>query len=1014
MVMQTRLSGNCQRRSSGRRVGALYALLFLVFATSALAQERRTLHGIVPPAALQIVPSGELPASRSLRLALVLTLRNQEVLATTLHELYDPTSPNYHHWLTSQQFSELFGPTKEDVEKATEFSEKYGLTVLEVAANRMIVDVSGTAGDMEKAFKVRMVVRPHPSEDRTFFGPDVEPSVESDVPISDIDGIDDFAVIRANYHVQANDVISNQTGSAPGSGYRGNDFRAAYAPGVSLEGTGQTIGLFEFSTTCYASDLTAYCQQCGIRPINISYVILDGMSATPNGDTGEQSLDVEDEHAMAPGANIIYYLGTSSMDILNRIASDDICKSSSASFIVSPAPSGWNATLEEMAAQGQSMCGAVGDSGFLSSPFGWDDNPYMTQVGGTDLTTTEPGGAWSSETGWSGTSGSIASNAWAIPSWQTGISMTACGGSPNWRNSPDVAMPASSVWMVWHSGTNSVPTSGNIGGTSCSSPSWAGFMALVNQQAAMSGSPSAGFINPAIYSILKGTGSVSYAGAFHDITSGNNGKPCVVGYDLVTGVGTPNGQALINGLAGTNTTTNFSLGATPPLVSVLQGSMAISATTTVAVIPGTGFNGTVSLSVSGLPSGVTASFSPASATVTSTLTFTASAMATVGTALVTITGASGSLTHTNNLSLTVINTSVNADFGFEVPSIGSGNFEYDPPGALWTFAGASPNGSGIVANGSGFSNPNAPQGVQAAFIQENGSVSQTLSGFSPGTNFTFTYSAAQRDGANQHGGESWNVLIDGTVIKSNNPGSTSYAPYSTGFTASAVTHTLTFAGTDLAGGDNTVFIDNVKISPSLNPLPPSVVLTSPTNNANFIVPATVNLAATVASNGNLITGVQFYSDSVTLITEVTNPPYTYLWTNAAWSNSTTDNGHYSVFARAIFDGDGSTDSAAANIAVINTNFNFSFEIPTIGAGNFEYNPTGAVWTFCGSSPDGSGLLANGSAFSNPNAPLGTQAGFIEEHGMILQTLSGFSPGTNYTFTYSAAQRSGANQHGGES
>ena len=152
-----------------------------------------------------------------------------------------------------------------------------------------------------------------------------------------------------------------------------------------------------------------------------------------------------------------------------------------------------------------------------------------------------------------------------------------------------------------------------------------------------------------------------------------------------------------------------------------------------------------------------------------------------------------------------------ANFGFETPSLGSGNYQYALPGGGWTFNGSPGNGSGILGNGSGFSNPNAPEGVQAAFLQGHGVISQVLSGFAPGTNYTITYSAAQRPGNSQ----SWNVMIDSAVIKSNSPGGTSYTTYTASFVATAVTHTLLFVGTDLAGGDNTVFLDNVRINPPL-------------------------------------------------------------------------------------------------------------------------------------------------------------------------------------------------------
>jgi Protein of unknown function (DUF642)/Bacterial Ig domain len=363
---------------------------------------------------------------------------------------------------------------------------------------------------------------------------------------------------------------------------------------------------------------------------------------------------------------------------------------------------------------------------------------------------------------------------------------------------------------------------------------------------------------------------------------------------------------------------------------------------------------------------------------------------------------------TNSTEVSAVAQAV-AGFGFETPSIGSGNYSYNPSGGFWTFSAQSGNsGSGIVANGSGFSNPNAPEGTQAAFVQSYGTITQTLSGFAPGTNYTITYSAAQRSGASQNGGESWNVVIDGSVIKTNNPGATSYTTYTATFTATVTTHTLAFVGTDLIGGDNTVFIDNVRFSPVLLPVPVLVAVSSPANSAVFAASAPVNLTTTVTTNGNIINGVQFYTDTITLLGQITNAPYTFAWANVA-------GGRHSVFARVLFNSGSSADSIPISFTVINRNLNLGFETPSLGSGNYAYNPSGGSWTFTDSSNgNGSGIAANGSAFSNPNAAEGSQAALLQSYGSISQTLTGFAPGTNYTITYSAAQRSGAAQNGGES
>ena len=248
------------------------------------------------------------------------------------------------------------------------------------------------------------------------------------------------------------------------------------------------------------------------------------------------------------------------------------------------------------------------------------------------------------------------------------------------------------------------------------------------------------------------------------------------------------------------------------------------------------------------------------------------------------------------------------NFSFEAPGIS--DYAYNPGGGSWTFSGASGNGSGILANGSDFGNPNAPDGAQAAFIQAYGTISQTLYGFVPGTVYTITYSTAQRSGYNQLGGESWNVLIDNQVIQTNTSSGASYADTTATFTATATTHILGFVGTDLATGDNTVFIDDVRISPSIQARASSVTLASPANNTGFLAGTTIHLVATVATNGDTINGVQFYANGTNLIGQAAMAPYTCSWANVP-------TGAYSLAAGVVFNGGGVANSTAVNITVTN-------------------------------------------------------------------------------------------------
>ncbi|MDB6018458.1 MAG: Immunoglobulin subtype [Pedosphaera sp.] len=242
-----------------------------------------------------------------------------------------------------------------------------------------------------------------------------------------------------------------------------------------------------------------------------------------------------------------------------------------------------------------------------------------------------------------------------------------------------------------------------------------------------------------------------------------------------------------------------------------------------------------------------------------------------------------------------------SNFGFEAPSIA--NYQYNPSGAAWTFSGASPNGSGIVANGSGFGNLNAPQGVQAAFVQQKGTISRTISGFIPGTNYTLLFLAAERPGNAQ----SWNVTIDGTVIGSYAPGSsaTSYADYSATFTATAATHTLAFVGTDLATGDNTVFIDDVQITA---PPSPVIILTNTLPvTAVDVVGSQVTFTAGFASASPLAYQWQVIKGSTTnSIPGATNT--TLVLTNLQLTNTAS----YRLYAS---NGLGSAASAAGSLTV---------------------------------------------------------------------------------------------------
>ena len=496
---------------------------------------------------------GRLPATQSLRLTIALPLRNESELDEMLQQIYDPQSPAYHQFLSVEEFTELFGPSQEDYDAVINFAKANGLTVTGIAPNRMIVNITGPVANIERAFHVTMGMYQHPTEGRTFYAPDQEPTTDLPFPLWHITGLDNFSIPHPASLWRDPKVKGNKTGSGPGGYFIGSDMRAAYYGGTTLTGSGQSVGLLEFAGY-NVNDVYNYFSEVG-QPLSVPIVGVstDGSSLSCTGrcDDTEQVLDIEEVISMAPGMSQVrvYVSDTSDVSIFNRMATDNISKSLSCSWGWNPAdPRSDDPIFKEFAAQGQTLFVASGDNGAYrtrSRDVYPADDAYVTSVGGTDLTTTSAGGSWKSETAWSYSGGGISPDGIAIPSYQmtAGVITTANKGSKTYRNSPDVAAEANTDNYICYDGT----CEGGWGGTSFAAPRWAAYLALVNQQSVANGMSTLGFINSTIYSIGL---SSSYRSNFHDITSGNNGTYSTEpGYDLVTGWGSPNGNGLINSLA---------------------------------------------------------------------------------------------------------------------------------------------------------------------------------------------------------------------------------------------------------------------------------------------------------------------------------------------------------------------------------------------------------------------------------------------------------------------------------
>ena len=693
-------------RRSLLTIAALAPVMNIIGQAAPLPPATHHLHDVVLNGQAKLV--GRLPATQSMRLVLVLPHSNEAGLQSLLRDIYNPSSASYHKFLTVEEFTNRFGPSQVDYDAVVSFAKTHGLAVVGTSINRMNVDVTGSVASIESALHVTMGTYQHPTESRTFFSPDREPTPDLPVALWHIGGLDNYsipqpALVRLPAGVQPNAT----TGSCPQASFCGSDMRAAYYGGT-LTGSGQSLGLLEFGGTDLA-DLTTYfknAKQTNNVPITLKSV--DGAStsclASAGCDDTEQTIDMTQAIGMAPGlSSLVMYIGKGSplddAGIFNAMATANPLNAQlSSSWTWKPAdPTTDDPYFEEFAAQGQNLFQAAGDSAkWPGNGYVWPaDSAYLTTVGGTDLTTKSAGGAWASETGWSNGGGGISTNKIPIPSWQVTTAAGCADCSKTLRNGPDVS--ANSNYTFYVCADQTTCSANNYGGTSFATPMWAGYLALANQQALVNGGSTLGFINPLVYSL--GLGS-TYDTDFHDITSGNNGFPATVGFDLATGWGSPNGPALIAALVGGSSGPGFTLSASPTSVSVAQGS---SGTSTITSTVTGGFDSSVGLTATGQPAGVTVGFNPTSITGTGTsiMTITVGTTTVPGLYPITVTGTSGAITETTTVSLTVTGTTPSFTISVSPATVTIADGASGTVTVTTTISGGFDSGIALSASGAG-------------------------------------------------------------------------------------------------------------------------------------------------------------------------------------------------------------------------------------------------------------------------------------------------------------------------
>ncbi len=455
--------------------------------------------------------------------------------------------------LTRSEFAVRHGADTEDLHRVREFAHAQGLRLSGHHRAGRTVQLSGTGGDVARAFGTALYryVTPRGSY-RGREGPLLVPESLRDILVG-VFGLDD--------RPQAFPRLRPRPGRAAGApAYTPPQVGAAYGFPTAGNGAGQCIGLIELGGGYSADDLATYFGGLGLATPTVTPVSVDGATnaptGSPTGPDGEVMLDLEVAGSVANGARLAVYFAPNTdqgyLDAVTEAIHDETNQPSVLSTSWGGPEESWTAqarsafesAFEDAAALGVTVLAAAGDSGATDGSASGAlevDFPASAPgaVGGGGTTLVLSGDTIQSETTWNelargeGATGGGVSEYFPLPSFQSGASVPAAPNGFAGRGVPDVAADADPAtgYSVRVDGQDLV-----LGGTSAVAPLWAALIAVLNQ---ILGSP-LGFVTPELY--VDGSD-------FRDITTGNNdGYSAGPGWDPCTGLGTPNGTALLAAL----------------------------------------------------------------------------------------------------------------------------------------------------------------------------------------------------------------------------------------------------------------------------------------------------------------------------------------------------------------------------------------------------------------------------------------------------------------------------------
>lgn len=620
---------------------AAAAFVLLVMATALPAADRITtpidnsrrvvLKGHIRP---EVQPANDLGlADADLEVSYAtLLLKLDPSIEAFLDEQQTPGSASYRRWLTPEQFGDRFGLTANDMSKVVAWLESQGLKVNDVARGRHWITFSGTAAKIGGA--LHSDIHNYLVNGERHFANASDPSIPEALEdvVGGFRGLNDFrpqSMLRMAPVQPVNGPAVNSGGnynSSTGNHFLTPDdlatiFNITPLYNAGTNGTGQTL-VIAGETDVNVSDFTLFQARFNL-PANLPQLMLFGPDPGVTMDLIEADLDLEWSTAVARNATIVYAYATNVFTAAQYAVDQNLGQMMSISYGGCEAyeSTAYRAVAQQANAEGMTIFVSSGDAGAAACDRGgpvpqathgatasWPSSfPEITSVGGTEFN--DSGGTyWATqnnandasalsyipETAWNDSAAANALDAgggapsvlFAKPAWQTGPGVPNDGA----RDQPDVSLTASPFKYSYLIESNGFLEA--VGGTSASSPSWAGLAALLNQYLMSNGviaQPGLGNINPVLYRLAQATTDV-----FHDITTGGNQVPCEQsspdcvdgmvgflagpGYDLATGLGSVNAFNLVTEWnIGTATTTSLT---TSPTSAGLGDSVVLTATVT--------------------------------------------------------------------------------------------------------------------------------------------------------------------------------------------------------------------------------------------------------------------------------------------------------------------------------------------------------------------------------------------------------------------------------------------------